>query len=186
MSGHGPQLRLANIRDAAGLASCYAESWRGAYQGIFPKEYIDRMIARRNAFWWKRTMDRIPDARPIVADFNGIIAGYVHFGKGRYGDMPDYGGEIYELYVRPEFQGLGYGTELFTKASATLSKAGVKGLMAWSLEENENCCRFYEARGGVEIGRSEVRFQHKWMPRIAYGWPAGSTPTKVSGDHPEL
>ncbi len=178
-------IRLADLHDAAGLAACYAESWRGAFQGIFPKEYLDRMIARRNAFWWKRTMDRVAEARPLVLDFDDVIAGYVHFGKGRYGEM-QYGGEIYELYIRPTFQGLGFGARLFTAARTRLEKAGVHGLMAWSLQENEACCAFYQALGGVEIGRSEVRFRHKWMPRIAYGWPpGGEAPTGLSGEPPE-
>lgn len=183
-SSHGPQLRSALPTDAASLADVFAESWRAAFQGIFPFEYVELMIRRRSADWWQRTMRH--GGNPLLIEFQGVIAGYIHFGRGRYGEM-DYGGEIYEIYIRPPFQGLGFGRRLFDGARQRLDAAGIYGLMAWSLEENHGCTGFYEALGGQEIGRSEVRFAHKWMPRIAYGWPPEGMPLmRLSGDSPEI
>ena len=68
------------------------------------------MIARRGPRWWRSTVGR---GRPLaVLDIGQGIAGYVSYGRCRDRSLPAEG-EIDELYLAPEYQGLGFGRRLF-------------------------------------------------------------------------
>src|SRR5918996_606118 len=51
-------------------------------------------------------------------------------------------GEIYEIYLRPECQGVGFGRRLFRAARDRLGAAGLRRLLVWALADNAAACRF--------------------------------------------
>ncbi len=64
-----------------------------------------------------------------VLDFAGSLGGYVTFGRARNrSDL--YPFQIYELYLKPEFQGLGFGRRLFGAARSTFSSGGKRARIA--------------------------------------------------------
>lgn len=175
------QSRYAEICDAAALARVYSETWRATYQGIFPHDYLQHMIARRDASWWEKNLMRATTTPPLVFEHDGDVRGYINFGQSRYG-RTGFEGEIYELNIRPAYQGLGFGGALFDAARAALDEQALHGLVAWSLGVNERACAFLEHKGGKPVGRAPVRFGAMgWtreFNRIAYGWepPGGAHP----------
>ena len=54
-----------------------------------------------------------------MLDFADAVAGYASYGRNR---MPalTYGGEIFELYLTPEYQGVGLGRRMFAAAHREL------------------------------------------------------------------
>ena len=81
-----------------------------------------------------------------------------------------YDGEIYELYLRPEFQGLGFGRRLFTAARRDLAQSGLKSLIVWALSENDTAVEFYRALGGKAVARSSEKFGTRVLDKVAFGW----------------
>jgi ribosomal protein S18 acetylase RimI-like enzyme len=81
-----------------------------------------------------------------------------------------YDGEIYELYMRPEFQGLGFGRRLFTAARRDLAQNALKSLIVWVLSENEKAVEFYRALGGKVVARSSEKFGTRVLDKVAFGW----------------
>ncbi len=161
-------VRPARPQDANALASAYEEAWRGAYQGIIPHLALERMIARRSLPWWQRAVRKRSPL--LVLDFDGVAAGYVTFGRSRSGRSP-FGGEIYELYLHPTYQGLGLGPKLFRGARERLTEARVKGLLVWALADNEAACAFYLSRGGKPVGETREHFGDTALRKIAFVWP---------------
>ena len=84
--------------------------------------------------------------------------------------QPHYDGEIYELYLRPEFQGLGFGRRLFTAARRDLAQSALKSLIVWALSENDNAVEFYRALGGKAVARSSEKFGTRVLDKVAFGW----------------
>ena len=76
----------------------------------------------------------------------------------------------YELYLRPEFQGLGFGRRLFTAARRDLAQSALKSLIVWALSENENAVEFYRALGGKAVARSSEKFGARALDKVAFGW----------------
>lgn len=161
--------RWSAAEDGPGLARVHGDAWRYAYAGIIPGITLERMIARRGPAWWSRMHAR--GFRALVVDCDGTLAGYATLGRSRApGGGPS--GEIYELYVRPEYQGCGLGRRLFAEARRTLAVNGLPRLTVWALSENEIACRFYRAMGGTEAGRAEDRFCGIPLRKTGFAWGA--------------
>ncbi|MDH7798036.1 ribosomal protein S18 acetylase RimI-like enzyme [Beijerinckia sp. GAS462] len=158
-------VRSAKADDIAGLADVYAAAWVHAYRGIIPGRELDRMVRHRGARWWRAAMQR--GSGLLVADFEDSVAGYVSYGRNRDASAR-YSGEIYELYLLPEFQGLGFGRRLFRTAQDDLARRGYASLVVWALAENELATGFYEAMGGKVSGKALEYFGAKVCERVAF------------------
>ncbi len=111
------EVRPAKAADAAAVASTHDEAWRSAYQGIIPGAELEKLINRRGPQWWDSAIRK--GSRVSVLVFGDKVAGYANYGRNRARSL-HFEGEIYELYLRPEFQGLGFGRRLFTSARRDL------------------------------------------------------------------
>ncbi len=161
------QIRPARPKDAAALADVYAEAWRGAYCGIIPHLFLERMIARRGERWWK---NELANRRPLlVLDFDGAASGYVTYGRSRTGRTP-FQGEIFELYLHPVYQGLGLGQQLFEHARKRLADLRLKGLLVWALTDNDCACSFYLSLGGKPVAEGAERFGEVSLRKVAFAW----------------
>ena len=160
-------IRRSVAEDAPALAALHREAWHFAYRGIIPGVVLERMIARRGPGWWRR-MHKLGGATTIL-EFEGLPAGYASYGRSRIARLGAEG-EIYELYLRPEYHGAGLGRQLFRAARDELRTAGMRGMVVRSLAANEAACRFYRAMGGREFARSSERVGGTRLPTVAFHW----------------
>jgi ribosomal protein S18 acetylase RimI-like enzyme len=161
------KIRMAETRDAEGVARVHDTAWREAYRGIIPGQDLERMVERRGARWWAHAIAR--GSRILVLEMAGDVAGYASYGRNRAMSLP-YRGEIFELYLKPEYQGLGFGSRLFRTAQRELTSHGMGSVVVWSLAENERALHFYEQLGGLMVGRAHESFGAKSCERLAFGW----------------
>ncbi len=160
------RIRPAYQHDAEALACVHAAAWRSTYQGVIPHLDLTRMIARRGPQAWARTI-RAGDV--LVLSFNGATQGYASFGASRATGPGE--GEIFELYMAPEFQGVGLGKRLFLAARSELRRRGLKRLTVWALEDNAMACDFYARLGGSPSARASERFGGATLNKVAFIWP---------------
>lgn len=164
------ELRLSREADSVALAALHGEAWRYAYAGIIPGVTIERMVTRRGPHWWRRLHGGGGGA--LVLELDEVLAGYATIGPnrslGRLGRRPR--GEIYELYLKPECQGVGLGRRLFDAARGRLAGAGLAGTVVWSLADNAIGCRFYRAMGGAELGRGRERIGGVALDKLGFVW----------------
>ena len=171
MSGLVIDVRRAQPSDAESLSDAYAASWQEAYCGIIPAVHLQRMIARRGPGWWQDAARRRRNI--LVLDAGAKVSGYATFGPARMDVRMDGRGdtgEIQELYLVPEYQGIGLGGRLFKAACAALRRQNYKRVVVRSLAENDRALRFYEERGGKPVGRFEETIGGKTMPILVYEW----------------
>lgn len=160
-------IRKAQSHDADSIAAVHDSAWRNAYAGIIPHRALNKMIGRRGPKWWAHAIGR--SSTVLVAEMGGEIAGYATLGRNRARELKQQG-EIYELYLRPEYQGIGLGSRLFHEARKMLSANGLKGVVVWALEENDNAVSFYDGAGGRDIAEGVEVFDHKALRKIAFVW----------------
>lgn len=160
-------IRRAERADAGAIAAVHDAAWREAYRGVIPGRALERMITRRGDAWWLRAVSR--GTRLIVLDAGEGVAGYASIGRNRVPALP-FGGEVYELYLNPEHQGLGFGRRLFRAALRELAERGHERAIVWVLADNARGCAFYESLGGTLVARGEEQFDGTALERLAYGF----------------
>jgi len=163
------EIRQAKPADAAAIATTHDDAWRSAYQGIIPGTELEKLISRRGPDWWESAIRK--GSRIAVLGFGETLAGYANYGRNRARSL-FYDGEIYELYLRPEFQGLGFGRRLFSSARRDLLQSGLKSLVVWALSDNDPAVEFYRALGGRAVARSSERFGTRTLDKVAFAWRA--------------
>ena len=160
-------IRKALPADARSIAAVHDAAWRDAYRGIIPGRELERMIARRGPRWWGSAIQR--GSRIVVLEFDDGVQGYASYGPNRVPALP-YQGEIYEIYLAPEFQGLGFGRRLFEAARADLAEHGYPSVLVWALADNDRALDFYDRLGGKPIRSAPERFGAELRERIAFGF----------------
>ena len=158
-------IRHARARDAAAIAEVFDAAWREAYLGVIPSVALERMIARRGPAWWAAALGR---GRPLVVlDAGPRIAGYASYGRCRDRTLPAQG-EIDELYLAPEYQGIGFGRRLFRAVRNDLADRGLNRVAVWALTDNERARGFYERQGGRRIADTDERICGVRLAKVAY------------------
>src|ERR1700694_5798137 len=161
------EIRRAKSSDAAPLAATHDVAWRTAYQGIIPGPELDKLINRRGTHWWDSAIRK--GSRISILGFGEMVAGYANYGRNRARSLY-YDGEIYELYLRPEFQGLGFGHKLFSSVRRDLGQSGLQSMVVWALSDNAQALDFYRSLGGKAVARSSERFGTRVLDKVAYAW----------------
>ncbi len=167
----------ATPRSAAAIARVYVETWRNAYAGLLPNRVLTSMSCERQASEWSwQIRNRVEGQAVLVAAEVGHgVVGVTSLGPSRPQDRPlaDVGdaaiGEVYTLYVLPEFQDRGIGRQLLAGAFSALIARDVGRAHVWSLRENPSRF-FYERMGGKPVAERKQRLWGTDLPQIAYGW----------------
>lgn len=138
---------MTNSDDRFAISKVYEESWKYAYKGIVPQDYLDSIPEGQ----WASHIEQA-DRKNLVMVQDGIIIGTSGFGKSRMAEMSGFG-EIISLYVLPRYMGKGYGRLLLQAAVSELKKMGFNQVFLWVLEENQNARCFYEKCGFAQTER---------------------------------
>ena len=165
-------IRHARDGDATDIANVHDSAWRDAYRGVIPGRELERMVARRGPNWWQAAIRHSSlrnGSRLLVLDFDDSIGGYVSYGRNRVPALP-YQSEVFELYLAPEFQGMGFGRRLFTNARRDLSENGYGSTLVWALSDNERAVAFYQHLGGRLIRKAHERFGDEMRGRVAFAF----------------
>jgi ribosomal protein S18 acetylase RimI-like enzyme len=157
-------VRPARTGDAAQLADVHEVAWREAYAGIIPALTLQRMIIRRSGPWWRDALGR----RPIlVLDVGGTVAGYASFAPGNARGHPG-AAEIQEIYLRPEYQGIGLGVRLFRAVVKRVKARGYSRVLVRALADNDRANGFYAHLGGKIVARTDESLGGRTLPCIWY------------------
>lgn len=160
------RIRKGRPADAEALAGIFRESWQQAYRSIIPPLHLETMIRRRGAEWWAASL-RSGDT-VLLLEVSGKPAGYATCGPSRA--RCPFEGEIYELYLSPVYQGLGFGEHLFEACRGVLDSRRLNGLMVWALTANTPAIDFYWRRGGRPHGKSFDRIGGAKLEKISLVW----------------
>jgi len=161
------EVRPAEPRDARAVSEAHRASWQHTYAGLIPHRALTRMIERRGEDWWAKAI-RGP-ATVLVAEVADTVAGYATVGLNRSRTLPQEG-EIYEIYMRPQYQGIGLGYVLFGEAQRLLKSLRCDGMVVWCLEDSDNAVRFFRSNGGVDSVEGVEDFDDVRLNKLGFLW----------------
>lgn len=143
-------IRQAEPADARAIARVHVATWRTAYRGQMPDDFLARLSVDERTERWTRTIP-LETVGTFVAENRGEIVGFVSAGAARESDS-DRTGDVYSLYVLKRLAGQGIGSALLTEAEAWLRERGRVDARLWVLATNDRARAFYAARGWRDDG----------------------------------
>ena len=137
-------IRPARPGEADTLLRIQREAAVGAFAHIFPPAQYPFPDDGVRADWERALAD--PAVEIYVAELAGEPIGTVAVGHGF----------LRNLYVLPEHQGTGVGSQLHDHGLDRLHALGHDEAKLWTLEGNEQGRRFYERRGWTLNGETRI------------------------------
>ena len=153
------RIRWGVLDDAREVAIVHVESWRHGYAGLIDQQVLDALsVDERTEGWGGWITTSTTPAQPhrlLVAEVDGVIAGWATFGPGRDPGMGGHG-ELAGLYVHPDHWSTGVGHALIRRAEHELRSAGFTDAYLWALRGNDRAFAFYERQGWTADGGEKV------------------------------
>jgi ribosomal protein S18 acetylase RimI-like enzyme len=170
------RIRRARREDAAAIGRVHVETWQAAYPGLLPDRLLAAMSDVRQSAWWSRLLADPGEARGVVVADDEEM-GVVGFGScGPVRDPPEglsgrerRVGEVYTLYVEPDFQNQGLGRRLLDALFRQLNADGCDAVVLWMLADNPTRF-FYEGMGGERAGQRIDTLAGADVEEVAYAW----------------
>lgn len=168
-------IREATEGDAEQLASVHVASWRDAYRGMLPDDYLDALTADDRIDWWRGRLADPPERSVLLVaeDADGRLHGFSsalpheHLGAA-WALLP-------QIYLAPTAWGQGIGRALLAQMLVRLGELGYREVELWVHPQNDRARRFYEAAGWISDGTEEI--ETVWgvdLPGIRYVHSTGS------------
>ena len=132
-----------------GKAFVHWKCWHEVYPGLVSQAYLDALTLEKveeKAFRWRDNL--------LVAKDADRVVGFVGYGQSDEEGT----GEVFALYVLPEFHGKGVGQMLMDAALEEL--ADYRKICLWLVKGNGRAIRFYEKNGFHATG------EELFSPRI--------------------
>lgn len=142
-------IRTATVADAADIAQIHVASWREAYAGIVPADYLAALDPEERRALWERTLART-DITTWLAVIDSRTVGFATLGPRRDEDAEPGDLEIYAMYLSPEAWGRGVARDLMRHSLAEIE--GGTSLSLWVLGDNDRAQRFYRRHGFTADG----------------------------------
>ena len=146
-------VRDATVDDARGIAVVHIDTWRDAYAGIVPNDYLAAMDYDSREQRWREGISA-PDGPIRVVCADGRVVGWSCYGPTRDDDVRGSVGELYGIYVSSAYWGAGVGPALMDDALRWMS-VRYRFATLWTLEQNARARAFYERTGWAFDGTTK-------------------------------
>jgi ribosomal protein S18 acetylase RimI-like enzyme len=160
-------IRPARPGDARGIARLDVETWRATYAGLLATSYLVGLSERRREAGWRSVILREPRDVRVAVDSAGAIVGFGSCGPNRTDRF--FAGEVFTLYVAPDWQNQGVGRRLLITLFRRLVATGRRSAILWVLRDNPSRF-FYERLGGQQVSRKALAVAGTAIEATAYGW----------------
>jgi len=161
-------VRAATLEDAAAIAAVHVATWRTAYRGLLPDEFLKSLGEAGYEERWRRSLAE-GASRVYVVEEDGRVVGFASGGRERAGE-DGYAGELYALYVMQDAQRRGNGHALVRAVARGLREMGLEDMIVWVLRDNPTARNFYERLGGVYVRSQPITSRGAGMPEGSCGW----------------
>ena len=168
-------IRPVTDNDIPVIASLHIEGWKGAYGGIVDQGYLDSLTVEKRTEDWK-AWRAAGESDVFIGEVDGRPAGFVVTGRtktpppGSSPIRPSHSGEIYALYLHPDYWRQGLGTALIKHAARHLKEGKHSSICLWVLDANARAKSFYEKMGGQKLGAKMIEIGPNTLKEICYGW----------------
>ena len=155
------RIRHATEADFPEIAAVHIQSWRDAYLGVLPAEFLgDPLEQEFTRYWYDIEIQN--DDTVMVAE-EGSLAGFIAI----WCRPEPY---IDNLHVLPSFRSKNIGSALMRSAAQKLITQGHTTAYLWVFESNDKAIRFYDRLGGTRTNRVVKNIFDYQVPSWQIDW----------------
>jgi len=155
------KIRHAIKTDLPEIAGLHIESWRNAYPGILPMEFLGDPVEREFTRYWHDIDIRTEDV-VLIAEDKGLLGFIAVLCR----PTP----YIDNLHIKPSLRSRGIGSALLKSAAKELLAREQKTAYLWVFETNQQAIRFYERLGGVKMEEAPQDIFGYKIPSLKIAW----------------
>ena len=156
------RIRPASRQDLVEIALIHSASWKEAYAGILPADYLSDQVDQDLREHWEQQKIQPGDV-VLVAETGDGLLGFVAVWC-----RPN--AFIDNLHVSQSVRSRGVGTELLRAAADRLIELGHSTAYLWVFESNADAIRFYERLGAVRVGSAIKEIYGHAVPSVRMDW----------------
>ena len=150
--------------DLNAISAIYEVSWRHTYKGMLPSGYL-KHIPEGN---WSDRINRFGSHSLVMVNNSEYIA-TISFGASTIGSKYSGWGEIFSLYVLPQYTGKGIGKLIMDRTLSELKDMGFRQVVLAALDKNTIARHFYEKYGFVMSGdMMKLKIGRKTVTEVMY------------------
>ncbi len=140
------RIRPAQLGDLQAICALHIRSWRDAYAGILPQDYLDETIeSDLGAKWGRLGLTDINLVAEIDTEDGAELVGFAVVQM----DNPE-GPYLDNFHVDPAHRDMGLGHAIFNGLRMQLRMRGASTLWLTVMDANQAARRFYVSMGGQE------------------------------------
>lgn len=164
------KIRAMKPSDLGAIARVNVDTFTRTQRGIVPDSIIDGLTYAGAEERFRRMLSSTRTSTEVfVAEADGHVIGYAMTGLARE-RVRQYEGELYGIYILPEYHGRGIGRRLMTEAASHLRQQGLTSLFVVVFGQNTAARRFYETLGGQWIHNRTIEIKGEQVTETIYGW----------------
>jgi len=140
------RIRRAVPGDERIMGCIHTRSWKEAYKDIIPQRILDNLNLEKRIESFKKALREGKEIYGVVLVDDQLV-GLICIGECRDDDLDEHHGEIWGIYILPEYWSRGMGRELTAWGLEEMKKLGYTKAALWVLAENRRARTFYEKSG---------------------------------------
>ena len=125
--------REATVSDCLAVARVHVQSWQESFAGIVPQTFLDKMSVEKRAKAFEKGFSAASYKMYVAEVPRRGVVGFADFGEPRE-SIDSYEGELYAIYLLPEFQRRGVGGRLFNLGVEYFVRSGKSSMYLLTLE----------------------------------------------------
>ncbi|WP_280771928.1 GNAT family N-acetyltransferase [Salipaludibacillus daqingensis] len=178
-------IRQAKLDDWKGIAHVHVDCLHSAYSETLPSNTLEKFTYIDREKRWQKDLQKSINGGTmtyVAEDQNNEIVGFALGGTMRDARLRiKYTGEIYGLYVHPDYQGQGLGKKLFESVAEHLASVHFSSMALWTFG-NLDSCSFFKHLAGQQVYEKKTTVGGKELVEYAYGWDDINSLTVLSED----
>lgn len=169
-------IRAATAADAEAIESVRIATWKACYRGIVPSVYLDALSVQSSRVdRIRKGIDRADAGGSVVAVAESQVIGMGFAGPPEDAQLPEGIGEVFAVYVLPDWQGRGVGRALLERLTSGLRALGYHSAILWTLRDRRATRRFYESNGWEFDGAEDCPDWHGPVHLVRYARHLGDS-----------
>jgi GNAT superfamily N-acetyltransferase len=169
--------RRATAGDAGAIAAVGVRSFRIAYRGVFPDDFLEALDDESLMKKWELAIHRDDLDVIVIENDERSAVGFCCLAASRDSDAVWSTGEITVMHVDPSHWRVGYGSGLIVGVREFGRLRGFVTITLWTSEADLRARAFYESRGFSVDGEKRVDNTTGFpVPTVRYRGAVGEAP----------